>query len=311
MNEQKNKNVLIYGDAFVDYIAEDQTNRKFTKFLGGATVNVAAGIGRLGASSSFITIIGEDETSRFVRRELEAEGVNLSYAQVNSEKCVSGVYVHLTENNDRHFHTYVDDTPDLQVDFSLINEKAFEQAAVFHFCSGTLFHPTARKTTRNIVNKIKKSSALLSCDANIRPLRWETEQNCRETICSFLHDIDIFKLTEEELFFLTETSSRLEGLNKLAPYNIPIVLVTVGSEGTYALINGELVHIPVEKVVAIDTTGAGDAFMAGILSKIQAEGKPEAKEEWIEYIAFGNKLGSICATKFGALSAMPRLSDLK
>ncbi|WP_342566875.1 carbohydrate kinase [Psychrobacillus sp. FSL K6-4046] len=310
MIEQSNKYVLVYGDAFVDYISKDQTNKSFKKFLGGATVNVAAGIGRLGSSSSFITIIGEDDTSKFVKRELEAEGVDLSYIQVDPEKSISGVYVHLTENNDRHFHTYLDDTPDLQVDFSMIDLNAFNQASAFHFCSGTLFHAIARETTRKIVDEVKKSSALISFDANIRPLRWNTEQQCRETICSFLHDVDIFKITEEELLFLTQANTQLEGLNRLAEYNISVILVTVGANGTYAMIEGELVHIPTEKVIAVDTTGAGDAFMAGILSKIQSEGKPETREEWIRYIAFGNKLGSICATNFGALSAMPKLSDI-
>ena len=89
------------------------------------------------------------------------------------------------------------------------------------------------------------------------------------------------------------------------------MLITIGAEGTHAVINGQEVHIPVEKVTPIDTTGAGDAFVAGILSKIYLDGHPATKEDWTRYIAFGNKLGAICATKPGALSAMPRLIDLK
>ncbi|GGA17471.1 carbohydrate kinase family protein [Psychrobacillus lasiicapitis] len=310
MNDLRNKFVLIYGDVFVDYIADDQSNKEFTKFLGGATVNVAAGVARLGASSSFITISGDDETSEFVRRELTLEGVDLTFAQIVPEKRVSGVYVHLTENNDRHFHTYVDETPDLQVDFSTLKKEAFQQASIFHFCSGTLFHPIARKTTRQIVDQMEKSKVLLSFDANIRPLRWESEALCRETICSFFKQVDILKLTEEELFFLTETKTREEGIRKLRDYQIPIVLITVGAEGTHIVIDEETIHVNVEKVVPVDTTGAGDAFMAGILSKINMSGKPSTKEEWIDYVSFGNRLGAICATKPGALSAMPRAADL-
>ena len=310
MNDLTKKFVLIYGDVFVDYIADDQTNTQFTKYLGGATVNVAAGVARLGASSSFITISGDDETSEFVRKELTAEGVDLTFAQMVPEKRVSGVYVHLTENNDRHFHTYVDETPDLQVDFSSLKKEAFQQASFFHFCSGTLFHPTARKTTRDIVDQMEKSQVLLSFDANIRPLRWESEELCRETICSFFNQVDILKLTEEELFFLTETKTREEGIRKLRDYQIPVVLITVGAEGTYVVIDEETIHVNVEKVIPVDTTGAGDAFMAGILSKINLNGKPKTKEEWIDYVSFGNRLGAICATKPGALSAMPRLAEL-
>ncbi|MFJ7825108.1 carbohydrate kinase family protein [Psychrobacillus sp. NPDC096623] len=305
------KYVLIYGDAFVDYIAEDQSNNRFTKFLGGATVNVAAGVARLGAATSFITVTGENETSEFVRNELTAEGVDLSFSQIVPEKEVSGVYVHLLENNERHFAHYVNSTPDIQVDFSSIKCEAIQQSSVFHFCSGTLFHPTALATTRKIVESMKKSNVTTSFDANIRPLRWESEELCRKTISSFFEFINILKLTEEELLFLTQTTSIEEGIKSLQPYNIEALLITVGSEGTYAVINGEVVHVPVEKVIPIDTTGAGDAFVAGILSKIYLEGHPSTKEDWIRYIAFGNKLGAICATKSGALSAMPRLIDIK
>ncbi|TQR08340.1 carbohydrate kinase family protein [Psychrobacillus soli] len=310
MKDLTNKFVLIYGDVFVDYIADDQTNKQFTKYLGGATVNVAAGIARLGAASSFITISGEDETSEFVRSELTSEGVDLTFAQIVPEKRVSGVYVHLTENNDRHFHTYVDETPDLQVNFSTLKKEVFQQASIFHFCSGTLFHPTARKTTRDIVDQMEKSHVLLSFDANIRPLRWDSEELCRETICSFFKQVDILKLTEEELFFLTETKTKEEGISKLQDYQIPIILITVGADGTYVVIDEETIHVEVEKVVPVDTTGAGDAFMAGILSKINLNGKPKSKEEWIDYVSFGNRLGAICATKPGALSAMPTLAEL-
>ncbi len=310
MLDSKKDFILVYGDAFVDYIADDSQNKNFTKFLGGATVNVAAGIARLGGNSSFITITGEDNTSEFVRDELINEGVDLFYSQYLAEKRVSGVYVHLTPENDRIFHTYIDETPNLQVDYQLIDGTAFKRAAAFHFCSGTLFHPTARMTTRNIVEEIKQNGGLLSFDVNVRPLRWESEELCRETILSFMQKVDILKMTDEELFFLTETSSREAGLAALQPYNIPIILLTVGSEGTYAILHGEMFHIPVEKVTAVDTTGAGDAFMAGILTRIQQEGAPQSKSQWVEYISFGNSMGARCATKLGALSAMPKLAEI-
>ena len=84
---QSNKtHVLTYGDAFVDYIADDTTNSSFSMFLGGATVNVAVGVARLGVPSAFITITGDDATSEFVRGELEAEDVIMDYAKLEPEK---------------------------------------------------------------------------------------------------------------------------------------------------------------------------------------------------------------------------------
>ena len=303
--------ILVYGDAFVDYIANDTTNTSFTKYLGGATINVAAGISRIGAPSALITITGDDETSEFCRQEILKEGVNLDYSIYDATKRVSGVYVHLTENCERVFKDYVDETPNLQVTPEQLNEEAFKRASVLNVCSGTMFEPTALATTRKAVEMAKEKGAIIAIDANIRPLRWSSEEYCRETIGSFFEDADVLKLADEELFFLTETTTIEEGLKKLDSLLVPIVLITVGAEGAYAVLNGEVTHVPVEKVVPVDTTGAGDAFMAGVLRYVHYHGLPTSTEELVECVAFGNKLGAMAATKAGALTALPHYEDIK
>jgi len=304
--------VLTYGDAFVDYIADDHSNQSFTMFLGGATVNVAAGIARLGVPSAFITITGGDETSAFVRNELMNEGVDLRYAILEESKRVSGVYVHLTEENDRVFAKYVDEAPDTQVKPEQLEEEAFQKASIFHMCSGTTFHPIALSTTREAVKLAKNHGTMVSMDANIRPLRWDSEEQCRTTIRSFFADADLLKLTEEELFFLTETKSMEEGLKELKEFQIPIILVTLGDHGTQVVLNGgESRHVPVDPVEPVDTTGAGDAFMAGILRHVHLNGMPKTEEALVECVSFGNKLGALAATKPGALTAMPRLHEIE
>ncbi|MBD8038621.1 MULTISPECIES: carbohydrate kinase family protein [Solibacillus] len=311
MSQLDKEFILVYGDAFVDYIANDKTNTSFTKFLGGATINVAAGISRIGAPSALITITGDDETSEFCRQEISKEGVNLDFAVFDAKKRVSGVYVHLTENCERVFKDYVDETPNLQVTPEQLNEEAFKRASILNVCSGTMFEETALKTTRAAVEMAKDKGAIIAIDANIRPLRWESEEICRETVASFFEDADILKLTDEELFFLTETTTIEEGLQKLDELLVPIVLITVGADGAYAVLNGEVTHVPVDRVVPVDTTGAGDAFMAGVLRYVHFNGLPTVKEDLVDCVAFGNKLGAMAATKAGALTALPNYEDIK
>ena len=86
-----------------------------------------------------------------------------------------------------------------------------------------MFEPTALATTRRAVEMAKDKGAIIAIDANIRPLRWESEGICRETITSFFEDADILKLTDEELFFLTETETIEDGLAKLDELLVPIV----------------------------------------------------------------------------------------
>lgn len=303
--------ILIYGDAFVDYIADDISNTTFTKYLGGATINVAAGISRIGAPSALITITGDDETSEFVRNEITNEGVNLDYAVYVPEKRVSGVYVDLTADGERIFRDYIDETPDLQVEDVQLQLEAFKRASIFNVCSGTMFHPTALATTVTAVELAKEHGAIIAIDANIRPLRWHSEEICRETITRFFEDADILKLTDEELFFLTQTATIEEGIAALDALLVPIVLITVGAEGSYAILNGETIHVPAEKVTAVDTTGAGDAFMAGVLRYVHYNGLPTTVEEITACVAFGNKLGALAATKPGALTALPRYEEIK
>lgn len=310
MSNLQKKHVLIYGDAFVDYIAKDTTNSEFQTFLGGATVNVAAGLSRLGARSAFITVTGDDETSEFVRSELLKESVDLSFAKHEDSKRVSGVYIHLTDTNERIFYRYIDETPDIQVESDDLSKDAFRGASILHICSGTMFNQTALKTTREAVRLAKGNDVILSIDANIRPLRWESEKVCRETIVSFFADADIVKLTEEELFFLTETDSVEAGIAQLDSFQIPVLLITMGDKGTFTVINGVSEHVRVEPVQAIDTTGAGDAFIAGVLRQIHFQGIPKTHKDWVEVVEFGNRLGSLCVTKPGALSAMPFLEEI-
>lgn len=307
---KKTKHVLTYGDAFVDYIAANADNALFNRHLGGATVNVAAGVSRLGLPSKFITITGDDETSAFVRDELLKEGVDLTHAIQVPEKRVSGVYIHLTPEFDRVFAEYVNETPDLQVADHELEKHAFEKASIFHFCSGTLFHPEARETTRKALELSKEHGVLCSYDVNIRPLRWESEELCRETVLGFLPSADIVKLTTAELDFLMETGSMGEGLERLSRFAIPLVFVTDGENGTHAVFQNQVHHVPVAPVQPVDTTGAGDAFMAGVIRHVHLQGLPGTEQEVIDCADFGNKLGALCATKAGALTAMPRIEEI-
>ncbi|TWT16017.1 carbohydrate kinase family protein [Planomicrobium sp. CPCC 101079] len=305
------KHVLTYGDAFVDYIANNTNNDSFTRHLGGATVNVAAGVSRLGVPSAFITVTGDDETSEFVRGELEKENVILSPSIIVPDKRVSGVFIHLTPDYDRIFAEYVNETPDIQVTSEDLQIEAFEQASVFHICSGTMFHPQALKTTEKAVELAKANGVICSFDANIRPLRWDSEQRSRDTACKFLRTTDVLKVTTDELAFLMETDSMEEGITRLTEFNIPLVFLTDGKNGTFALFEGEVFHVPVIPVQPVDTTGAGDAFVAGTIRHIHLNGMPKTKQEVIECASFSNKLGALCATKAGALTAMPRIEELE
>ena len=112
-------------------------------------------------------------------------------------------------------------------------------------------------------------------DANIRPLRWGSEALCRETIMSFVEQANLLKLTEEELFFLTETETIEDGVAKLAAYQYSRRTHHGGENRYVCCLGRQMTHVGVEPVEPVDTTGAGDAFVAGILRQIHLKGQPE------------------------------------
>jgi fructokinase len=295
--------VISIGEAFVDFISIDRTNTQYKQLLGGATVNVAVGTRRLGIHAYYLCKLGTDEISQFVEQEFRKENINTSFSVHSPSKKICGVYVHINASGERYFHTYVNETPDEVLNEDELRKGVFEQAKIFYFGSGTLFHEKAKKTTEAALKYAKDFSNMIAFDANLRLKRWVNEQHCRQTVSSFLKYAHLVKLAEDELNFLTETNSIEAGLEKISKWKIPYLFITMGSKGACAVINGNKVFVPAPAVNAIDTTGAGDAFMSALLYCFHEKGMPIKLSQIKEYLLFANKIGAAATTKIGSLSA--------
>ncbi|CAM3874775.1 carbohydrate kinase family protein [Mesobacillus thioparans] len=293
--------IISLGEVIVDLIATDLSNTTFQRLLGGATVNVAVGVSRHGIPSYYLCKLGSDESSEFVKGQLTKEKVDLSFCSYDFNKEICSVYIHLNELGERYFHSYVNETPDEWITAEELDLEPFQKSKLFYFGSGTLFHPIARKTTEQAIHYAREENLKIAFDTNIRLKRWESENQCRETILSFVQKADIVKMTEDELLFLTETDTIETGLEHMAKLEIPYLFVTRGKDGAYAIHKNKIEHVPGIPVNAIDTTGAGDAFMAALLSRFHDNGVPNNEAELTEYTEFANKAGALSATKLGAL----------
>lgn len=295
------RGIISLGEAFVDFIATDQTNTSYQRLLGGATVNVAVGVRRQGIPSYYVCKLGKDETSQFVEEELKKEQVDTSYCTHSETKKVCSVYIHLNEQGDRYFYSYINRTPDEWVTDEELDHTPFKESNIFYFGSGTLFHPIARHTTDQALEYAKEEDMLVAFDTNIRLKRWESEKQCRDTIFSYIKKADIVKMAEDELLFLTEKETFEQGLDDISKQGIPFLFITRGKEGAYAIHQEKQVIVPGIEVKAIDTTGAGDAFMAALLSRFHEQGIPESEAQLKAYTRFANEEGAIATTKFGSL----------
>ncbi|WP_066363071.1 carbohydrate kinase family protein [Neobacillus drentensis] len=295
--------VISLGEAFVDFISIDQSNTKYMQLLGGATVNVAVGSRRLGIPVYYLCKLGSDVISQFVEQEFTKEGVDTSFTVNTSSKKICGVYVHISENGERYFHSYVNPTPDEVLTEDELRREVFERAKIFYFGSGTLFQEKAKKTTESALTFAKEAGNIIAFDANLRLKRWGSEEHCRQTVSAFLKYANIVKLAEDELHFLTETDSLEAGIDQLSKMKIPYLFITMGSKGAYAIFNENKVFVPAPSVKAIDTTGAGDAFMSALLYSFHEKGLPFKLFQLEEYLNFANKVGAVSTTEIGSLSA--------
>lgn len=306
----KKQGVISLGEAFIDYISLDPTNANYNQLLGGATVNVAVGASKLGLPSYYLCKLGEDEISQFVELELTKEKVNIEYCVRTPNKKICGVYVHINENGERFFHTYINPTPDEVLYEDELDKELFKKAKIFYFGSGTLFHEKAKKTTDKALKYAKETEMLVAFDANIRLKRWSSEEECRKTVSSFLKRADIVKMAEDELLFLTETATLDEGLKKLAKWKLNYVFITMGSNGACAFHDEIKLYIPAIEVNPVDTTGAGDAFMSALLSCFHEKGMPKKHLELMNYTQFASEIGAIATTRTGSLTALDGIQAL-
>lgn len=300
-NRLKKQGVISLGEAFVDFIAKDQTNTNYQRLLGGATVNVAVGARRLGIPSYYLCKLGVDETSVFVKEEMEKEQVDLSFSSFSNSKKVCSVYVHLNDQGDRYFHSYINETPDDWMTTEELDKELFIQSKIFYFGSGTLFHPVARKTTNQALEFAREGNLLIAFDTNIRMKRWESEEECREVILSYVKKADIVKMAEDELLFLTQSENVEQGLLAISKLGIPFLFITRGKEGAMGLHGQHVVKVPGVGVKAVDTTGAGDAFLAALLSEFHNHGLPETRSQLERFTGVANYAGALSTTKVGSL----------
>ncbi|MFC0272394.1 aminoimidazole riboside kinase [Metabacillus herbersteinensis] len=305
--------IISLGEALIDFIPLDETNLTYQKSPGGAPANVAVGTARLGAKSTFLGKVGNDVLGKFLKETLESYNVNTEHMPLSDEARTGAVFVTLAENGERSFDFYINPSADRFLQEDDIEEALFTENKILHFGSISLISEPARSATKKAVQLAKENGMLVSYDPNLRLGLWESREQAKEVILLMLNQADIVKISEEELEFLTGKHDLDEGLEALRSYQVPVLFVTLGSEGSWAITQNEKINVPAMKVSAIDTTGAGDAFVSGILYSFeQYEGdfSQVTIQELGEMATFASISGGLAASTKGAMTALPTKSEV-
>ena len=302
-----NTKVWSLGDAVVDLLPfGDMT---YQACAGGAPANVAIGVAKLGLPSAFIGRVGNDPFGHFMEKTFSEFHVDCQSLEKDDYHKTSTVVVDLGKNGERSFTFLVSPSADQFLSKQAIPD--FNQD-ILHFCSLALVGQTCRQTLKTAIESLTAKNGLISFDVNLREQMWADKNEMRIIINQFCHDADILKLSDDELFWLTQCNDWDKALEKLQQhYQAPLTLVTKGSEGSIVLWQGKTFSFDSYHVNSVDTTGAGDAFVAGLLSSIASSGMPEDKLMLESMMTIASACGALATTKKGALTALPDSSFLQ
>jgi fructokinase len=305
--------VISLGEALVDFIPVDDKNILFKKNPGGAPANVAVGLSKLGTRTTFIGKVGNDVLGRFLYDRLNNEGLNLNNMILTDEAKTALTIVSLDNQGDRSFDFFVKPSADRLLNEDDIDDELFENNKIFHFGSISMINKISRKATQYALQLAIKNNMYVSYDPNLRESLWEDLDQAKKIIKSVLGDINILKVSKEELEFLTGLDNIQEGAEQIKNKNeIDIVLITDGSNGVY-FYKDKLIHVPAQKVEAFDTTGAGDAFVSAFLNRINETDidiTELSNEKIKEYCEFANHCSALVVKKQGAMSMLPEREEV-
>lgn len=309
-------NVVCLGELLIDFISlESEVSLEqapaFKKAPGGAPANVAVGLARLGHAVGFIGKVGDESFGHFLANVLQEHGVDISGLSFDSETRTMLAFVSLTGEGERDFMFYRHPSADMRLTPEDIPEDLIQQSAIFHYGSISLISEPCRSATYHALDIARESGVLISYDPNLRLGLWVNEQQAKQEILAGMRSADLVKVNDDELEFLTGTRKLEDGAKHLLRFGPKLIVITLGGEGSFFKTNTVSGYVPGNAVKAVDTTGAGDGFVAGLLSGLLAYSEPgkayvfPGKAELEACCRVANAVGALATTKRGAIPALP------
>lgn len=309
--------IACFGDLLIDFVPLESGLAMaevpaFKKAPGGAAANVAVGLARLGVKASFLSKVGDEAFGHFLAKTLAGEGVDIQGLRFDTRARTALAFVTLQADGERDFLFFRHPSADQLYTPGEVDLAVIESASIFHFDSISLSSPQLRETALFAADHARKNNKLISYDVNLRLPLWESEASARSGIREGLKRADIFKLSDDELEFLTGSRDRGGLRAALWHEGAKLACLSLGSKGSVIMDAEREVLVPTVSVKPVDTTGAGDAFVAALLACIHAD--PDILEHLdraAEAARFANAAGAATTTERGAIPALPNRQQIE
>ncbi|MGB5189571.1 carbohydrate kinase family protein [Robiginitalea sp.] len=312
------KKIFCIGELLIDFVAENQGSdlRKasvFTKKAGGAPANVACAISKLGGSSKFIGCIGDDPFGNFLEHILIENNVDTKHLQ-KTDTFTTLAFVSIAENGERDF--VFSRGADRELKY-LSKIKSEFKGNMLHLGAATalLGGPLESAYGHYFFDGLTER-AFISFDPNFRQDLWKRREDAFAKKCiPFIEKSHLCKFSLEEAQLLSGKEDLTEACDVLHNLGTEAIVITLGKEGTYLSTGTRHGIIPSIAVEAVDTTGAGDAFIGCLLYLLSALEDPSVVmgnfEFLMEMVRKANAAGALTTTQFGAIPSLPNQDELK
>lgn len=306
----KKYDVIALGELLIDFTMNGQSeqgNNMFEACPGGAPCNVLALLNKMGKKTAFIGKVGKDQFGTLLRDTITEAGIDASNLMVDENVNTTLAFVHTFPDGDREFSFYRNPGADMMLTADEVNPEVVKDTKVFHFGTLSMTHEGVREATKKAVETAKANACLVSFDPNLRPPLWSSLDLAKEQMEYGFGKCDILKISDNEIQFVSGKEDYDEGIAYLQEtYNIPLILLTMGKDGSRAYYKGMRVERPGFSVKAIETTGAGDTFCGSSLNYLVDHDFENLTEEQLgEMLTFANAAAALVTTKKGAIKAMP------
>ena len=306
----KKYDVIALGELLIDFTMNGQSeqgNNMFEACPGGAPCNVLALLNKMGKKTAFIGKVGKDQFGALLRDTITEAGIDASNLMVDENVNTTLAFVHTFPDGDREFSFYRNPGADMMLTADEVNPEVVKDTKVFHFGTLSMTHEGVREATKKAVETAKANGCLVSFDPNLRPPLWSSLDLAKEQMEYGFGKCDILKISDNEIQFVSGKEDYDEGIAYLQEtYNIPLILLTMGKDGSRAYYKGMRVERPGFSVKAIETTGAGDTFCGSSLNYLVEHDFENLTEEQLgEMLTFANAAAALVTTKKGAIKAMP------
>jgi fructokinase len=265
--------ILVSGEALIDLIPDPERASAYDAVLGGSPYNVAIGLGRLGAPTGFVSRISTDGNGEALAAGLADNGVELAFVVRDKRPSVLAFVMRGTAKTGSRYSFYLDGTA---YDGPWPFPREWPKGAR-HLHVGSFSAVERHGHTVADAMEATRARATVSFDPNIRPFVTPDRDAVATLVERQVAASHIVKASEEDLEWLYPGRAVEESLAHWAKAGPRFCVATLGERGAVAILDGERITVPAPKIDVVDTVGAGDSFMSGLLSVMHRDAAVEAR----------------------------------